>query len=105
MSIETDQILTSRKIFNVAHRNLYDHMTDHQYTWSMLYKCNSKELPVIERGFSGLRECFPSAMSGAWATRFAAIGENFRLLFTNRVRICYTMGIENANRWVEDRQK
>lgn len=105
MSIETDQILTFRKIFNVARRNLYDHMTDCQYTWSILCKCNSKELPVIEREFSGLRECFSSAMPGAWGTRFAAIGENSRLLFTNRVRICYTMGIENADRWVKDRQK
>ena len=54
MSIETDQILTFRKIFNVARRNLYDHMTNLQYTWSILCKCNSKELPVIERGIFGI---------------------------------------------------
>ena len=101
MSIETDQILTFRKIFNVARRNLYDHMIDCQYTWSILCKCNSKELPVIEREFSGLRGS--SLRFGL--IRFAAIGENSSLLFTNRVRICYTMGIENADRWVEDRQK
>lgn len=54
MSIETDQILTFRKIFNVAHLKLYDQTTDYRYTWSILCKCNSKELPVIERGIFGI---------------------------------------------------
>lgn len=105
MSIETDQILTFRKIFNVARRNLYDHMIDCQHTWSMLCKCNSKELPVIEGNFRDCGSAFPLPCPVHGGTRFAAIGENSRLLFTNRVRICYTMGIENADRWVEDRQK
>lgn len=105
MSIETDQILTFRKIFNVARRNLYDHTTNTQYTWSILCKCNSKELPVIERGIFGIAGVLFLCHARCMGDTLCCNRENSCLLFTNRVRICYTMGIENADRWVEDRQK